>query len=265
MTEAVLPFQSGDLLPAGTAAHLGGRGRHRDRRRTGQQRARRGWRRIADPGACADLRRRHQNRWLGELLISLGVVLVGLWRYWRVDAIPCGRGCSKPRWRQARSLAPRPAGSKRKKLGEGTQSRHAGPIYRNSAVSKTGRASDSTTLPSPSRVVPYGADPVGENATKENKNKEIAEKSTRSLSSLSRSRLFPCAFRHGERSLLCEQCQRLSQSVSLSTTTTAPATAGTAARAAAQARDKPGNTRCSCDARAWRGCDESVHAWEAPP
>jgi uncharacterized protein len=27
-----------------------------------------------------------------SILISLGVVAVGLWRYWRADAIPCGRG-----------------------------------------------------------------------------------------------------------------------------------------------------------------------------
>jgi uncharacterized membrane protein YfcA len=30
-----------------------------------------------------------------SILISLGVVLVGLWRYWRVDAIPCGRGAQR--------------------------------------------------------------------------------------------------------------------------------------------------------------------------
>jgi uncharacterized membrane protein YfcA len=45
--------------------------------------------------ACADLPRRHQNRWLCEILISLGVVSVGLWRYWYVDAIPMWRGAQR--------------------------------------------------------------------------------------------------------------------------------------------------------------------------
>ena len=30
-----------------------------------------------------------------SILISLGIVSVGLWRYWRVDAIPCGRGAAE--------------------------------------------------------------------------------------------------------------------------------------------------------------------------
>jgi uncharacterized membrane protein YfcA len=30
-----------------------------------------------------------------SILISLGVVSVGLWRYWRVDAIPCGRAAQR--------------------------------------------------------------------------------------------------------------------------------------------------------------------------
>jgi uncharacterized membrane protein YfcA len=30
-----------------------------------------------------------------SILISLGIVGVGLWRYWRVDAIPMGRGAQR--------------------------------------------------------------------------------------------------------------------------------------------------------------------------
>ncbi len=30
-----------------------------------------------------------------SILISLGVVLMGIWRYWRLDAIPTGRGIQR--------------------------------------------------------------------------------------------------------------------------------------------------------------------------
>jgi uncharacterized membrane protein YfcA len=39
-----------------------------------------------------------------SIVISLGIVLTGLWRYWRADAVPMwqGRVASLPRWQQAR-------------------------------------------------------------------------------------------------------------------------------------------------------------------
>ena len=107
MTEAVLPFQSGDLLPAGTAAHFGagaviGIGVGLVSSLLGVAGGE-----LLIPALVLIFGADIKTAGSASILVSLGVVLVGLWRYWRVDAIPGGGVLSglQPRWRRARSLA----------------------------------------------------------------------------------------------------------------------------------------------------------------
>jgi uncharacterized membrane protein YfcA len=92
MAEAFLPFQSGDLLPASATAHLivgagigiavglvssvlgvaGGE--------------------LLIPALILIFGADIKTAGSASILISLGVVSTGLWRFWRADAIPCGRG-----------------------------------------------------------------------------------------------------------------------------------------------------------------------------
>jgi uncharacterized membrane protein YfcA len=95
MTEAVLPFQSGDLLPAGTAAHLGtgvviGIGVGLISSVLGVAGGE-----LLIPALVLIFGADIKTAGSASILISLGVVVVGLWRYWRVDAIPCGRGAQR--------------------------------------------------------------------------------------------------------------------------------------------------------------------------
>jgi uncharacterized membrane protein YfcA len=95
MTEAVLPFQSGDLLPAGTAAHLGagaviGIGVGLVSSVLGVAGGE-----LLIPALVLIFGANIKTAGSASILISLGVVSAGLWRYWRVDAIPCGRGAQR--------------------------------------------------------------------------------------------------------------------------------------------------------------------------
>jgi uncharacterized protein len=95
MTEAVLPIQSGDLLPTGTAAHLGagvviGIGVGLVSSVLGVAGGE-----LLIPALVLIFGADIKTAGSASILISLGVVSVGLWRYWRVDAIPCGRGAQR--------------------------------------------------------------------------------------------------------------------------------------------------------------------------
>jgi len=95
MTEAVLPLQSGDLLPAGTAAHLAagaviGIGVGLVSSVLGVAGGE-----LLIPALVLIFGADIKTAGSASILISLGVVSVGLWRYWRVDAIPCGRGAQR--------------------------------------------------------------------------------------------------------------------------------------------------------------------------
>jgi uncharacterized membrane protein YfcA len=95
MTEAALPFQSGDLLPPSAAAHfavglgigirvglvssvLGVAGGE-----------------LLIPALVLIFGVDIKTAGSASILISLGVVSIGLWRYWRADAIPTGRGAQR--------------------------------------------------------------------------------------------------------------------------------------------------------------------------
>jgi uncharacterized protein len=95
MTEAVLPIQSGDLLPTGTAAHLGagvviGIGVGLVSSVLGVAGGE-----LLIPALVLIFGADIKTAGSASILISLGIVSVGLWRYWRVDAIPCGRGAQR--------------------------------------------------------------------------------------------------------------------------------------------------------------------------
>jgi uncharacterized membrane protein YfcA len=95
MAEAFLPFHSGDLLPAGVPAHftagtgigicvgmvssiLGVAGGE-----------------LLIPALILIFGADIKTAGSASILISLGVVLIGLWRYWQADAIPMGRGAQR--------------------------------------------------------------------------------------------------------------------------------------------------------------------------
>jgi uncharacterized protein len=95
MTEAVLPFQSGDLLPASAVAHfiagvgiglgvgllssiLGVAGGE-----------------FLIPALVLIFGVDIKTAGSASILISLGVVLIGLWHYWRAGALPIGRGAQR--------------------------------------------------------------------------------------------------------------------------------------------------------------------------
>ena len=95
MAEALLPFGSADLLPPIAAAHLGvgvviGVGVGLVSSILGVAGGE-----LLIPALIlifgADIR----TAGSASILISLGVVLSGLWRYWRADAIPTGRGAQR--------------------------------------------------------------------------------------------------------------------------------------------------------------------------
>jgi uncharacterized membrane protein YfcA len=95
MTEAVLPFQSGDLLPAGTAAHFGagaviGIGVGLVSSVLGVAGGE-----LLIPALVLIFGADIKTAGSASILILVGVVLVGLWRYWRVDAIPWRRGAQR--------------------------------------------------------------------------------------------------------------------------------------------------------------------------
>ena len=95
MTEAFLPFESGDLLPAISSAHfaagagigigvglvssiLGVAGGE-----------------LLIPDLILIFGADIKTAGSASILISLGVVSIGLWRFWRADAIPMGRGAQR--------------------------------------------------------------------------------------------------------------------------------------------------------------------------
>jgi len=95
MTEAFLPFESGDLLPAISSAHfaagagigigvglvssiLGVAGGE-----------------LLIPALILIFGADIKTAGSASILISLGVVSIGLWRFWRADAIPMGRGAQR--------------------------------------------------------------------------------------------------------------------------------------------------------------------------
>src|SRR5205823_6412472 len=93
MAEAFLPFQSGDLLPASPMAQLmagmvigiglvssmlgvaGGE--------------------LLIPALVLIFGADIKTAGSASILISLGIVGIGLWRYWRADALPMGRGAQR--------------------------------------------------------------------------------------------------------------------------------------------------------------------------
>ena len=95
MTEAVLPFQSGDLLPAGAAAHLAagaaiGIGVGLVSSALGVAGGE-----LLIPALVLVFGADIKTAGSASILISLGVVSIGLWRYWLAAAIPCGRGAQR--------------------------------------------------------------------------------------------------------------------------------------------------------------------------
>ena len=91
--EAAFPFQFALRCPP-RRAHL-----HRDcdRRwhRFGEQHSRRGRWRAVDSDTDFHFRSDIRTAGSASILISLGIVVIGLWRYWRLNAIPHGRGIQR--------------------------------------------------------------------------------------------------------------------------------------------------------------------------
>jgi uncharacterized protein len=92
ITEAALPFQSGDLLPPGVAAHVAagaaiGIGVGLVSSVLGVAGGE-----LLIPALVLIFGADIKTAGSASILISLGVASSGLWRYWRADAIPCGRG-----------------------------------------------------------------------------------------------------------------------------------------------------------------------------
>ena len=95
MTEAILPFQSGDLLPTSPVAHLAagtaiGIGVGLVSSVLGVAGGE-----LLIPALVLIFGADIKTAGSASILISLGVVSIGLWRYWRADAIPCGRGARR--------------------------------------------------------------------------------------------------------------------------------------------------------------------------
>jgi uncharacterized membrane protein YfcA len=93
--EAFLPFQSGDVLPASLAAHLAagaaiGIGVGLVSSVLGVAGGE-----LLIPALVLIFGADIKTAGSASILISLGVVSVGLWRYWRADAIPMGRGAQR--------------------------------------------------------------------------------------------------------------------------------------------------------------------------
>jgi len=95
MTEAFLPFQSGDLLPVGAAAHLAagmivGIGVGLVSSMLGVAGGE-----LLIPALVLIFGADIKTAGSASILISLGIVSIGLWRYRRADAIPTGRGAQR--------------------------------------------------------------------------------------------------------------------------------------------------------------------------
>ena len=95
MTEAFLPFQSGDLLPASAVIHLAagaaiGIGVGLVSSMLGVAGGE-----LLIPALVLIFGADIKTAGSASILISLGIVAVGLWRYRRADAIPCGRGARR--------------------------------------------------------------------------------------------------------------------------------------------------------------------------
>jgi uncharacterized membrane protein YfcA len=95
MTEAFLPFPSGDLLPAGSTAHLAagaaiGIGVGLVSSVLGVAGGE-----LLIPALVLIFGADIKTAGSASILISLGIVSMGLWRYWRAAAIPTGRGAQR--------------------------------------------------------------------------------------------------------------------------------------------------------------------------
>jgi uncharacterized membrane protein YfcA len=95
MAEAFLPFQSGDLLPASAAAHLAagaaiGIGVGLVSSMLGVAGGE-----LLIPALVLIFGADIKIAGSASILISLGIVSIGLWRYWRADAVPTGRGAQR--------------------------------------------------------------------------------------------------------------------------------------------------------------------------
>jgi uncharacterized membrane protein YfcA len=93
--EAFLPFQSGDLLPASLAAHIvAGAGIGIGVRLVSSVLGVAGGE-LLIPALVLIFGADIKTAGSASILISLGVVSVALWRYWRANAIPMGRGAQR--------------------------------------------------------------------------------------------------------------------------------------------------------------------------
>jgi uncharacterized membrane protein YfcA len=95
IAETVLPFQSGDLLPASAVAHLAagtviGIGVGLVSSVLGVAGGE-----LLIPALVLIFGADIKTAGSASILISLGVVSIGLWRYWRADAIPTGRAAQR--------------------------------------------------------------------------------------------------------------------------------------------------------------------------
>jgi uncharacterized membrane protein YfcA len=95
MTEAILPFRSGDLLPSSPAVHLAagtaiGIGVGLVSSVLGVAGGE-----LLIPALVLIFGADIKTAGSASILISLGIVGVGLWRYWHAGAIPMGRGAQR--------------------------------------------------------------------------------------------------------------------------------------------------------------------------
>ncbi len=95
LTEALLPFAAGDLLRPGALAHLAagfgiGLGVGLVSSVLGVAGGE-----LLIPALVLIFGAEIKAAGSASILISLGVVSIGLWRYWRMDAIPGGRGARR--------------------------------------------------------------------------------------------------------------------------------------------------------------------------
>ena len=113
MAEAFLPFQSGELLPASGPVHFAagaviGVGVGLVSSTLGVAGGE-----LLIPALILIFGADIKTAGSASILISIGVVLIGLWRHWRADAIPRGEGRngSQRRWPPVRSSARHSAAS----------------------------------------------------------------------------------------------------------------------------------------------------------
>lgn len=95
MAEAFLPFQPGDLLPAGATIHFAaGAGIGIAVGLVSSMLGVAGGE-LLIPALILIFGADIKTAGSASILISLGIVGVGLWRYWRADAIPMGHGAQR--------------------------------------------------------------------------------------------------------------------------------------------------------------------------